>query len=349
MRIPTAVSTKLISALTLLLGLTLSPSVSAQFNPIQAAKDAWNKAKQQQPQQQQQGQQQGSQSGAQPASAPAPSASGSAQPSSSGTASADASQGGGGAWQPPSGAAAAPAGPPDLSKIPDISGLRLGMSLADATAVMKKLYPRGVGQLNGGPFGHQQANSVAVLRATGDFRDAAAVDLTSPPNAPVVWQISRDLVQPKVAHNVIVAGLRQKFGKETYASGPAGRPITDDSQIQKMWWVFDEQGHLMAQAKMISDSPFGCGSHYSTDGSSHTYQDFALGRDEGLSTYCTSSYVGVEATMSTNPILEDFLLSIVDLPLMVRSAKATGAWANGQDDKARQQEIQRENQAKPTL
>ena len=260
--------------------------------------------------------------------------------------------GSGQAWTAPSGngtAAAAPADPADLSKFPDISGLRLGMSLADAAAVMKRLYPRGVGQTNVGPFGPQHVSKVGVLHAQGDGRDAAAVDLTGPPNAPIAWQISRNLIQPKVAHNVIVDSLRKKFGKETYATGPAQRPITDDSQIQQMWWVFDEQGHLMPQARMINGTPFGCGSYYNTDGSEHVYLDFARGNAEGLPTYCTSSYVGVQATMSTDPILTDLYISIVDLPLMVRYAKASGAWAKTMDDKARQQDEQRANQLKPVL
>jgi hypothetical protein len=240
----------------------------------------------------------------------------------------------------------------DPSKLPDIGGLHLGVSLADATAQMKKWYPKGVGVMNGGPYGPQHQTAVGVLRATGDFRDATGVDLTGPPNAQVVWNLSRDLLQPKVAHDVVVAALRQKYGKETYAryaNGPSGQPIKDDSHIDTMWWVFDEQGHLMPQAQIINNSPFGCGSFYSTDGSWHTYQAIMLGQDTGLPGFCTSSYVGVQAVLTTQPILEDIMVNIVDLPLMVRSANATAAWVKAQDDKARQEDLQRSQQLKPTL
>jgi hypothetical protein len=189
-----------------------------------------------------------------------------------------------------------------------------------------------------------------VLRAHGDGNDAAGVDFTMPPNAQAVWHMSRTVLQPNVAHNVVVASLRKKYGKETYAAGPAQRPITDESQILQMWWVFDEAGHLLPQAHIINGSPFGCGSFYNTDGIPFDgYRAIMQGRDTGLSTYCASSYVGVQATMTNQPILTELLLDIVDIPLMVRSAKATGAWEKGMNDKARQQELQRENSAKPTL
>jgi hypothetical protein len=248
-----------------------------------------------------------------------------------------------------SGSATTGGGTADLSKFPDISGLRLGMPLQEAAAVMKRLYPRGVAQTNLGPFGPQHVSAPGLLRAQGDGRDAAAVDFTGLPNAPIAWQISRNLVQPNVAHAVIVSGLRQRWGKETYASGPGGGSVTDDSQIQQMWWVFDEQGHLTSKATLVNGTPFGCGTYYGTDGNGHLYLDFALGRDDGLPSYCRSSYVGVQVTISATPILTDLYISIVDLPLMARAAKASGTWATGLDDKARQQELQRENQAKPQL
>ena len=76
------------------------------------------------------------------------------------------------------GGGAAPASTVALnpSKLPDISGLHLGIPLADATALMKKMYPRGVGVMNGGPLGPQNQTAVDVLRAQGDGRDIAGVD-----------------------------------------------------------------------------------------------------------------------------------------------------------------------------
>ena len=174
-----------------------------------------------------------------------------------------------------------------------------------------------------------------------------------PPNPQVVWHMARDLVQANIAHNVLVAGLRQKYGKETYAVSTPGRPVTDDSQIQQMWWVFDEQGHLAPQAQIVSGVPFGCQGAYTNNNtgvSFNYYRSFMAGANaDSMPPACASSYVGVLATMSNQPILTDVNVDIVDLPLLNRSAAATNAWVKGQADKAQQEQLQRANQAKPTL
>ena len=82
---------------------------------------------------------------------------------------------------------------------------------------MKTWYPKGVTPFPPGPFGPQHQTAPGGFRGTGEFRDTTEVDVTAPPNPPVVWNLTRDLNQPKVAHNVVVASLRQKYGKETYA------------------------------------------------------------------------------------------------------------------------------------
>jgi hypothetical protein len=131
----------------LLAALAFCPRVSAQFqNPIQAAKDAYNKAKQQARQQKQQGQQQGQQGqqqnapqpAAQPANSPNQPAAG--QPGAAGQPAPSAASGGdavpfspdsgattGGNATAGSAAAFASNAPPDFSKLPDIGGtVRVG-------------------------------------------------------------------------------------------------------------------------------------------------------------------------------------------------------------------------------
>jgi len=259
-------------------------------------------------------------------------------------------------YTPPPSAPVVFTGPLDPSKLPDISGLHLGITLAEAKAALQKLYPSArIDALNGGGIGPQNIPAVSLFRVQGDNtgHNEAGVDFTAPPNPQVVWHMARNTPQPHVAHNVLVAALRQKYGKETFATANTGVVTTDDSSILQMWWVFDERGQPVSGAKMISGTPFGCGSGSFTNTTSGTpydyYRTMMADNTGGLSTFCASSYVGVLATMTNQQIVDNLTTDIVDLPLLVRSAKATNALSKAEFDKARQQDMQKSNQVKPAL
>ena len=130
-------------------------------------------------------------------------------------------------YVPPSDAPAAFTGPLDPSKLPDISGIHLGMNLEDAKAALQKLYPNArIDVMNGVVLGPQHVSFVGLYRVQRDSTglDQAQLDFTAPPNPQVVSHMTRIAQQPHVAHNVLVAALRQKYGKETYA----------DSEIMQM-------------------------------------------------------------------------------------------------------------------
>jgi hypothetical protein len=110
--------------------------------------------------------------------------------------------------------------------------------------------------------------------------------------------------------------------------------------------MFDESGQLSPSATIINGTPFGCGNK----GSGSGFYESLMSKDAGsLSTFCSSSYVGVVATMPNTQIVDSLVMDITELPLVVRSAKASDAWQKAEFDKARQQEIQRSNQVKPQL
>jgi hypothetical protein len=293
-------------------------------------------------------------SSAGPAAAPAttPNSSVATQPANSPVA--PEPQGNSALYVPPSGAPAAFVGPLDSSKLPDISGLHLGMTLAEAKAVLQKLYPgTTITAMGGTPIGPQHQVFTGLYRGAGDSTGSneAGVDFTAPPNPQIVWHMARITPQPHVAHNVLVAALRQKYGKEAYATGPAQAMTTNDSAIQQMYWVFDEQGQPVTGVKIIGGSPYGCDGTFphGTAGPGGYYTSLMTKDTGGLSTYCASSYVSVLATMSNQPIVDNLVLDIVDLALVVRSAKATDALSKAEFDKARQQDIQNSEQVKPTL
>ena len=251
---------------------------------------------------------------------------------------------------------AAPAAGLDPSKLPDISGIHLGMPVADAKVALQKLYPNArIDAMNGIGLGPHNVSTVGMYRVEGDNTgyNQAAVEFTAPPNTQVVWHVARNSHQPHVAHANLVSVLRQKYGKETYATDGWGAATSNDSAMAQMWWAFDEQGQLVSGANIISGSPFGCGMglfvNQTTGTSSAFYPSLMTSDTGGLSSYCASSYVGVVATMANQPIIDSLSLDIVDLALAVRSAKASDAWSKAEIEKAHQQNLQKSNQVKPQL
>jgi hypothetical protein len=173
------------------------------------------------------------------------------------------------------------------------------------------------------------------------------MDLTLPPNSQVVWHVLRNVPQPHVARAVLLAALRQKYGKETLATtGVQGIATTDDA-VDSLWWVYDEQGHLQSSTKLLRGSPYGCAAGWGAGGGAADYMGVAAGR--GPDGWCATSYVALNALIGHLPILTSVQLDMVDTPLLMRSAQATAAWARGLTDKAQQQQVQQSNQVKPQL
>lgn len=252
-------------------------------------------------------------------------------------------------------ASAAPEGSLDPAKLPDISGIHLGMKMPEAKAALQKVYPSArIDAMNGGGLGPYNQPAVATFRVQGNNtgHDQAGVDLTMPPNEQLVWHVSRVTPQPHVAHAALVAGLRQKYGKETFAIANSDKPPANDNEVIQMWWVFDERGQPVAGARLMNGSPFGCNGPYrnTTTGTPYDFYRGLMSKDTaGLSTYCTSSYVAVLASIGGLDILDNITLDVVDLALAVRSAKATDAWSKTEFDKARQLDTQKSNEVKPSL
>lgn len=125
-----------------------------------------------------------------------------------------------------------------------------------------------------------------------DYKGRMAVDITLPSNPQVVWYVGRQTAQPNVNRAVMLAALRQKYGKETIAfNSQTSKPTTNDSAITQMWWIMDEQGHLMSGTPPIAsntNTPYGCPAPEGTDGGPHS--DVV-----GLPDYCTKSFVTVFA------------------------------------------------------
>lgn len=129
------------------------------------------------------------------------------------------------------GAASAP------SAIPDVAGIRPGMSAEEAYKLLKARSPNiriGIGQTPIPAFGEKPI--VAEMRAVVEDRSAPetlTVWLTIPPGKQVVLAVGRvleyDPSQPLLRSKVL-DGLRQKYGPET------------ENSLAQVYWAFDEQG-----------------------------------------------------------------------------------------------------------
>jgi len=145
---------------------------------------------------------------------------------------------------------AAPAAGLDQSRLPDVVGIHLGMSVEQASAMMKSLFPAGTNTLTvtAGKFMNTPdkpwVSSVTGMLAKGctGCQEDVIIRFSIPPSPQQVVAIQRSLVfgpdkQPLL--DPTIAGLRQKYGPETAKSVP--------DPVQTMTWLYDEQGqHLPA-------------------------------------------------------------------------------------------------------
>lgn len=249
-----------------------------------------------------------------------------------------------GTWTPPSENDAVPM---DSSKLPDITGIRLGMPMAEASAMVQKLNPgRPMDSLRDGPSANQLfVNTLRV--ADSRIVTDTYVSLTLPPQPQLVWQVSRTLQQPNVARATVIGALRQKYGKEAFDLRGTLAPAGNDDEIVYMWWVFDEQGRAVSNAHFQQPGPNGCATALEVSGGYYMQVARDLGR--GPTGWCATHFVGLKATISIQPILNNLLLEMDDEALLMRSAAATGAWVRGESARAQQDATDRAHQVKPKL
>jgi hypothetical protein len=58
----------------------------------------------------------------------------------------------------------------------------------------------------------------------------------------VVWHIVRFTRRLHANHANVLATLREKYGKESFAASANGSKTTDERNIGMLFWIYDEQG-----------------------------------------------------------------------------------------------------------
>ena len=131
---------------------------------------------------------------------------------------------------------------------PDVLGITMGMSAADAYIAVKAVdagHRVSTGQFR---IPELLGDKLAVYSFAPDTKDPSNnfyVNLTLPPSPQRVWQVYHQLGQLHVTQQQALASLTNKFG----AKYRSRLPFTPTSSVGTFRWIYDEQGNL-------SDMPF---------------------------------------------------------------------------------------------
>jgi hypothetical protein len=132
-------------------------------------------------------------------------------------------------------------GPPSSPGLPDVVGIRPGMSAEEAYNLLKKRAAGaqiGVGQSPvEGVSDKPVPVSMAVQILSGEQVEYITLWLTTPPSKQVVWAVGRTVEferDKQALKSTVMAGLRQKYGPET------------DEEYR--FWAFDQQGRRPDEA-----------------------------------------------------------------------------------------------------
>ena len=324
-----------------------SVAAHAQFqNPIQAAKDAYKKARAQQQQQQQTA---GQTSGGQSQTATQAAAPGGGSGSSDSAAP----------WVPPSAdgpvAAAQASVKLDPAKMPDIVGVHLGMTAQEALAAARKAFPNDMYQnipVGFWPTAVKPDYGVNVLsRAPGNFKDLT-LSFTAPPGKQIVWRIGRQAQKIHTNRNTLITALREKYGKESYAwrNADMGTRVTNDAEMTGMLWLYDEQG---SRVPMPNSTVFARRNSFEECVTENAGDEPRMPKDEDwvrrFTPWCQTHYVALTVQFGPTEIIENTLTMLEDVPLSIRTARAADTWMRELANRQHQQDVDRSKETRPTL
>jgi hypothetical protein len=155
-------------------------------------------------------------------------------------------------WTPPADNAAEaaalvdPLKLPEVTKMPDVVGVRLGMTEQQALQILRGQYPRERFQeipASGIFPTNLKADYGFNVLPTNEIATDVVVSLTAPPSRQVVWHIVRFTRRLHANHANVLATLREKYGKESFAGSGNGSKTTDERNIGTLFWIFDEHGN----------------------------------------------------------------------------------------------------------
>ncbi len=138
-----------------------------------------------------------------------------------------------------------------------------------------------------------------------------------------------------MAPSALLTALRQKYGKETLTADHGGGGLY-------LYWIFDQSGKLLSNADQgltaCSGNTF-INNIVSGPGHGNTILD-----------RCYASFYAVTAMLNGNgELLQAYTVELVNMPWAVKAATITMNANNAAAAKARQDELKKANQNKPTF
>jgi len=259
-------------------------------------------------------------------------------------------------WTPPADNAAEaaalvdPLKLPEVAKMPDVVGVRLGMTEQQALQILHGQYPRERFQEipTSGIFPtNLKADYGFNVLPTNEIATDVVVSLTAPPSRQVVWHIVRFTRRLHANHANVLATLREKYGKESFAGLGNGTITTDERSIGMLFWIYDEQGKRgpmpAAQAFGSNDITFCLGRGINLNPGPK------IPMDEVKDPNWCASFVGVVAQIDPFEIVENTTVAVMDMRMANRTANAYVAWKRDADAKARAAEIAKSKKNQPVF
>ena len=246
------------------------------------------------------------------------------------------------------------------AEMPDILGVQLGMPAREAHAKLQAQIPKNKIQVMSDtlptidqPVIKSFSSAPAGAIMMGQEGDQVTVNVTLPPNKQAVWRVARQhwFANKGIPKTTLLASLREKYGKETLTNYNQNKPATNDSQIQNLLWLFDEQGRpapLPSKAQLITCM----GLEESELGIIEVYANLYKGKDS-MNDWCYSSYnvVVVGAVQSETPELYSQMRVVAaSLAIALHASEATSKWKKDIAEGKHKQDIEKaKQQEKPKL
>lgn len=245
----------------------------------------------------------------------------------------------------------------DPAKMPDVVGVRVGMSPQEALQILHKAYPgdRKQDMVNQAwPSAQKPYYGFNIIQTDPLGTADAYLSLTAPPGPQIVWRITRFTHRTHTNRAVLLAALRQKYGKESIAFAGGGGPgIDDDSQIGHMIWLFDESGKRIPLPPVKNfpgvNTVWYCGNALGGLNSQPIMPENEVDFTRQFPGWC-ANYVGIYIGLSGDPeIIENTSTELMDVPLAIRTAHNATVWKRDLANKARQADVEKSKHSKPEL